>query len=115
MKPKEISWNKKLHAADVRDAMQEACVDCYGDDEQISGLTTMVDQELAFPFQGQVLGETVHVVGTSAPLHDPRGIDLVVVHKDKQYAIAAHSVEIPKPLPEGHLYLAAYLDWKSKQ
>ena len=81
-----------LDDGEVREAMEEACVDCYGQDEQWSGLFEMVGQELAFPFSAKVLGETVEVVDTEHPQFDAFGLDLVVVHKKKQYAIAAHSV-----------------------
>jgi hypothetical protein len=81
--------------------MDEACVDCYDEHEQSTGLTTAVEHELQFPFRAEVLGEEVEVVDVCSPKHDPLGLDLVVVHKKKRYAIAAHCVELRKPLPEG--------------
>lgn len=90
-------------------------MDCYGEEEQCSALTEMAAQELAFPFPATVMGESVEVVDTASSKYDPLGLDLVVVHKGKQYAIAAHCVELGKPLPDGHLYLAALLQWRSKQ
>jgi len=97
-----------LDDAEIQEAMEEACVDSYGDHEQSSGLVTMAMEELDFPFPAKVLGETVSVVGAAAPKHDTFGLDLVVEYKNKRYAIAAGSVELIKPLPEGHLNLAAY-------
>jgi hypothetical protein len=40
----------------------EATVDCYSDDEQVMGLFTMIDDNLALPFQTAVLGVAVSVV-----------------------------------------------------
>jgi hypothetical protein len=114
MKTVEIKWMTSLDAEAVRDAMEDACVDCYGEDEQCSGLTEMVGQELAFPFPAKVLGETVEVVDTIGSRHDAFGLDFVVVHKGKRYAVAVQSVELLDPLPEGHLYLGALLEWKSR-
>ena len=110
-----MNWNRDLDDAAVREAMDDACVDCNDEHDQISGLFTMVDQELAFPFPARVLGEHVEVTSATTADYDSLGIDLVVVHKGKEYSIAAHSIELETPLPDGHLYLAAYLEWKSKQ
>lgn len=115
MKVTEVTWLKSVDPSAISEAMEEACVDCYGQDEQWSGLFEMVGQELAFPFSAKVLGELVEVVDTKHPKFDAFGLDLVVVHKKKKYAIAAHSVELLKPLPEGHLLLAGFLDWKANQ
>jgi hypothetical protein len=99
---------------EIREAFDDATVDCYGEDEQVSGLIEMTAQELVFPFKGTVMGESISVVDAIASEHDGFGMDLVVEHKRKRFAIAASSVELIKPLPEGHVYLAALLDWKSK-
>lgn len=115
MKPKEITWVKKLDPNEVREALEEACVDCYDEHEQSTGLITMVDQELSFPFPAELMGENVEVVGACTSKFDPLGLELVVAHRGKRFAIVAHCVELRKPLPEGHLYLAAYLDWRSMQ
>ncbi len=115
MKTISIKWLQALDPDDVDDAIEEACVDCYGQEEQCSALVEMAGQELAFPFPARVMGETVEVVDSASSQYDPQGMDLVVVHKGKQYAIAAHSVELVKPLPDGHLFLAALLQWSSKQ
>ena len=115
MKPKEIIWVNKLDQDEVREAFQEACVDCYDEHEQSTGLATMIDQELSFPFPARVLGEDVEVVGSCRSRFDPLGLELVVAHLGSRFAIASHCVELRRPLPDGHLYLAAYLDWRSRQ
>ncbi len=108
-----IKWLQALDADDVDEAIEEACVDCYAEQEQASVLIEMAGQELALP--ATVIGEVVEVVDTASSKYDPLGLDLMVVHKGKQYAIAAHCVELVKPLAGGHLYLAALLQWRSKQ
>lgn len=95
-------------------ASADATIDCYGEHEQASGLIEMAAQELEFSFKGTVMGESISVIEAIASKHDVFGMDLVVEYRRKRFAIAASSVELIKPLPEGHLYLAALLDWKSK-
>jgi hypothetical protein len=41
--------------------VDEATVDCYNDDEQLTGLFTMIEDNLAVPFTTQVLGADVTV------------------------------------------------------
>ncbi len=43
---------------------------------------------------------------------DEFGLDLVCERGGKRYRAEARSVEPLPPLPEGHLYIAAYMDWK---
>ena len=105
---------KLCDPVEIREAFDDATVDCYGEYEQVAGLIEMAAQELVFPFKGTVMGESISVVDTIASEHDGFGMDFVVEHNKKRFAIAASSVELIEPLPEGHVYLAALLDWKSK-
>ena len=111
-KSKSGDWTKQLSETEVREAMHEATVDAYGEHEQHTGLLTVIEDELAFPFQGEVLGEVVQVVGMEWPENDEFGLDLVCERNGKQHRIEARSVELLEPLPDGHLFLAAYLAWK---
>jgi hypothetical protein len=65
-------------AEPVRDVMssprakiEEATVDAYNDDEQITGLFTMLEEHLKLPFDTEILGITVTV----------KKIDLTVGHE----------------------------------
>ncbi|MCI0721011.1 MAG: calcium-binding protein [Acidobacteria bacterium] len=105
-------WQTQLDKDKVRRAFEEAIIDCYGEYEQHSGLLTMIEQEVKFPFQAQVLGNIVKVVGMEWPDDDEFGLDFVCEHKGKRHRVEARSVDLVSPFPEGHLYIAAYLDWK---
>jgi hypothetical protein len=111
-KPKGAGWTQALDESEVQAALEDATVDCYDEDEQLSGLLTIAQQELATPFQAKVLGEVVAVVDVKWPEDDRFGLDLVCEHKGKRYRIDARSVELLPPLPDGHLYLAGYLAWR---
>lgn len=105
-------WTDGLDADEVRAALEEATVDAYDESEQHTGLLTMVENELVFPFRARVLGEEVDVVGMEWPEDDEFGLDLLCERGGTRHRIAARSVELIPPLPDGHLYLAAYLAWK---
>ncbi len=105
-------WTAQLDPERVREAFDEAILDCYGEYEQHSGLLTMIEQEVKFPFQAQVLGDRVKIVGMEWPDDEEFGLDFVCERKGKPHRVEARSVELISPFPAGHLYIAAYLDWK---
>jgi hypothetical protein len=113
-KEKTHLWTDSLDEADVEKALEDATVDANGEDERHSGLLSAIQDELEFPFQAQVLGETVTVVDMEWPESDEFGSDLVIERNGQRHRIEARSVNLLPPLPKGHLYLAAYLDWKSR-
>lgn len=108
----ESAWYKSLDEDAVRQAIEEATVDAYSDSEQHNSLFDAIEQELAFPFPARVLGEKVSVVAVEWPEGDELGIDLICERKGEQHRVEARSVELLDPLPEGHLFLAAFLTWK---
>lgn len=111
-KTADRSWTTGLDVAEVRAALEEAIVDCYGESEQHTGLVTAIQDELTFPFKAKVMGEAVTVTGVEWSEGDEFGLDLVCERGGKAHRIEARSVELVKPLPDGHLFLAAYLEWK---
>ncbi len=42
--------------------IEEATVDCYDDEEQVTGLFTMIEEHLALPFKTTILGREAEVV-----------------------------------------------------
>ena len=86
----------------------EAVVDCYNDDEQLTGLYTMIADNLAVPFTTQVFGVDVTV----------RRIDLTdsgivaVCHGGRiKQAIGILDLPLPTPAPEGAEWIGAYRHW----
>jgi hypothetical protein len=107
-------WTDGLDETGVREALDDATVDANGEHEQHTGLLAAIQDELAFPFHVQVLGETVTVVDMEWPENDEFGLDLVVERNGQRHRIEARSVNLLPPFPDGHLYLAAYLDWRRR-
>ena len=105
-------WWEKLDEQAVRDALEDATVDAHDEDEQHSGLLTLIQEELQFPFCAKVLGDDVEIVDMEWPEDDEYGLDLVCDRNGQRHRVEARSVDLPKTPPEGHLYLAAYLMWK---
>ncbi|OWK45348.1 hypothetical protein [Fimbriiglobus ruber] len=105
-------WTDGLDEDAVREALEEATVDSHDETEQHSGLWHTIEEQLEFPFQAQVIGEIVTIVDMEWPEKDEFGLDLIVERNGQRHRVEARSVNLLPPLPKGHLYLAAYLDWK---
>ncbi|MEV0881519.1 hypothetical protein AB0I85_27230 [Micromonospora echinofusca] len=88
--------------------IEEATIDAYGDDEQLTGLFTMIEEHLAVPFTTTVLGVEVTV----------RKIDLTA---DTIVAVCARGrhrqridlldLPLPTPAPDGAGWIDAYRHW----
>ena len=93
------------------DAMiEEATVDAYNDEEQITGLFTMLEEHLALPFDTELLGLPITVAK----------IDLTIAHEivaicrrdyHKQ-AIPILDLPLPDPAPDGAEWIDAYRRWR---
>jgi len=105
-------WTQSLDPAAIDVALEDATVDAHDEDERHADLLNAIGDELAFPFSGRVLGESVSVVGMEWPENDGFGLDLVIERNGTLHRVEARSVELIEPLPEGHLFLAANLLWK---
>ncbi len=119
-KPKPTSpsaWIDTLDPEEIADTYDEATTDAYGDYEQHTGLLTAIGDELAFPFDAKVMGQVVQIVKMEWPEADEFGLDLVAEPDGDggpQHRIAVQSVELIAPLPDGAVFLAAYLDWRRR-
>lgn len=90
--------------------IEEATVDAYNDDEQITGLFTMLDEHLAVPFDTELLGNAVTV----------KKIDLTVEHEivaichrdGHKQAIPILDLPLPVPRPDGTEWIEAFRYWR---
>ena len=96
--------------AELDALIEEATVDCYNDEEQITGLFTMIDEHLAVPFRTEVLGAQVTVAK----------VDLTVEHEivaicrreHHKQAIPILDLPLPHPAPDGAEWIEAYRRWR---
>ena len=90
--------------------VEQATVDCYNnEDEQVTGLFTMIEDNLALPFQTMVLGMPVSVV--SLDLTDSGQIVAICSREELRQAIPILDLPMPTPLPAGAEWIEAYRRW----
>jgi hypothetical protein len=65
--------------AELDALIEEATVDCYNEDEQITGLFMMLEEHLAVPFETSVLGMTVTVAKVDLTTNEQI---VVICHRD---------------------------------
>jgi hypothetical protein len=92
------------------DAMvEEVTVDCYNESEQITGLLTVIEDELEVPFKTQVLG-----VDVSVKRVDLTGEDQIVAicsREKLRQSIPLLDLPLPTPPPKGAEWIEAYRHW----
>jgi len=89
--------------------VEEATVDCYNEAEQITGLLTVIEDELKVPFKTQVLG--VDVTVERVDLNDDERIVAICSREKLQQAIPLLDLPLPTPPPEGARWIEAYRHW----
>jgi hypothetical protein len=99
----------KLGRRQLDALVEEATVDCYDEHEQLSGLYTMIVDNLAMPFQTTVLG--VEVTVGDVDLTDYGAIVAYCRRGRHRQAIGVLDLPLPKPPPEGSEWIEAYRHW----
>ncbi|HZM75218.1 MAG TPA: calcium-binding protein [Candidatus Limnocylindrales bacterium] len=98
----------KRSRAQLDALVEQATVDCYNDDEQLTGLYTMIEENLAIPFSTRVLGVDVTVESV-----DLRGYDIVAIccRGSARQAVPILELPMPTPAPDGAEWIEAYRHW----
>ena len=89
--------------------VEEATVDCYNETEQVSGLYTMIEDDLAMPFETVVFGSTLVV--ERIDLTDRDDIVAVCRRGRELRKIRLLDLPLPSPPPDGAQWIAAYRHW----
>jgi hypothetical protein len=97
-----------MSRARLEEMAEEATVDCYSEDEELSGWYAMLDEHLAVPFKTVVLGVEVVVDAV-----DLRGSQIVAVcsRGPHRQAIGIVDLPLPSPTPEGAEWIEAFCHW----
>jgi Calcium binding len=106
---KEIALPTKRER--LLELIEEATIDCYNEDEEHSGLLTMIQDNVVCPFRAKVIGEEVTVVDLEWP-KSGYGLLAVCERKGKKHRVDINSLEWIKPRPEGFEWIEAYLLWR---
>lgn len=88
---------------------EEAVVDAYGDSEQRMGFLTMLEENLALPFETEVLG--VQVTVESIDLSTTDEIVAICGRGAHRQAISILELPLPAPPPPGAAWIEAYRYW----
>ena len=98
----------ELSEAELDELVEQAVVDAYGDDEQLTGFYTMIEGNLALPFTTTVLGVEANVEGV-----DLTGSEIVAIcaRGGHRRAIPILDLQLPVPPPPGSEWIAAYRHW----
>lgn len=92
------------------DAMaQEATVDCDNEAEQLTGFFTMIDENLAVPFETRVLG--VHTIVERLDLDDDGQIVAMCRRGKHRQSIPILALRLPTPPPAGAEWIDVYRHW----
>ena len=94
--------------AEIDALVEAATVDCHDEDEQVTGLFTMIADNLATPFSTTVLGvevtvEDIDLTGSGIVAQCSRGAT--------RQAISVLDLPLPTPPPRGAEWIEAYRHW----
>lgn len=107
--PRGCGASRRQGAEQLDALVEEATVDCYGEDEQVTGLFTMIEDNLALPFRTVVLGVGVAVENVDLTVS---GQIVAVCSRDRvRQTIPILDLPLPTPPPEGAEWIAAYRHW----
>ncbi|MBT2451187.1 hypothetical protein J7F03_29790 [Streptomyces sp. ISL-43] len=98
-----------LGKAELEALIDEAIVDAYNEDEQLTGLFTMLEEHLGLPFTTAVLGVEVTVRGIDLT---PDGRIIALCSRGgMRQSIGILELPLPTPAPEGAEWIEAYRHW----
>lgn len=102
----------ELSEAELDELIEQAVVDAYGDDEQLTAFYTLIAENLTLPFTTTVLGIEVQV--ETVDLTDS-GIVAICVRGVHRQAIPVLDLPLPVPAPAGAEWIAAFRHWAGGQ
>ena len=99
----------KPQLPDLDSLIEEATLDCYGEEECRIGFTTMLEDELRTPFKAKLNGRAVTV--TKIDDNDDRTIKVIVRYEEATFPVDILDLEVDHSI-RGFEYIAAYRRWE---
>jgi hypothetical protein len=99
-----------LSNARLKELIEQAIVDAYGEEEQVGGFFTMIEEYLALPFRVKVLGVDADVERVDMTL-DGQIVAICRRGKTRQ-KIPILDLPLPTPAPAGVEWIVAYRHWR---
>jgi len=91
--------------------IEQATVDAYSESEQVTGWLTLIDENLATPFETEVLGVAVTVEGVDL---DPNEEIVAVCRRGRsRRLISISDLRLPAARPDGAEWIEAYRRWRA--
>ena len=102
---------KILDLAGLDDLIEEITVDAYGDDEMLWAFRQAMEDEIHFPCDGSIIGESVSVTEIDYDGNERRGLTALCRRKDgSKHVVAAADIVLPKR-SKAYRYFACYRRW----
>ncbi len=101
-----------LTKARLAEMIERATVDAYGVSEQITGWLTMIEENLAVPFETKMLGVPI----TVERVHLDSGEQIVAICRRgrARQSVPIIDLPLPTPLPDGAEWIEAYRHWRAE-
>jgi hypothetical protein len=99
----------RLSKTRLDELVEEATVDCYNEDEELTGLLTMIQDHLAVPFETKILGVAVTV--ERVDFNEGNEIVAFCRRGQERQAIPVLNLALPSPSPNGIEWIEAYRHW----
>ena len=96
--------------AKLEKLIEEAVVDAHGEEEQVGGFFTMMEEHLALPFSANILG--VDVVVEKMDMTRSGRIVAICRRVKIRQKIEILDLPLPTPAPAGAEWIAAYRHWR---
>jgi hypothetical protein len=96
-----------------REIVEEATVDAYGEEEEAGGWLTMIDENVGFPFDVEILGVNVAVVGVD--ITDACELVALCRRGKSRLKVSLLELPLPSPPPEGAEWIEAFQRWRTGQ
>ncbi len=107
MRVNQLKFRSK--SARLDKLIEEATVDCYNESEEISGIFTMMEENLAVPFKTTILG--VDVTVERIDLNEAEEIVAVCRRGRARQRVPILDLPLPEPKPKGAEWIDAYRRW----
>ena len=92
--------------------IEQATVDAYDESEQITGWFTMIEENLAVPFETTVLGVAVRV--ERVDLTETEQIVAICRRGRERQVLPILDLPMPSPEPKGAEWIEAYRQWRGE-
>ena len=101
---------KTFTAKQLDRLIEDAIVDAYDECEQAVGFLTLMEDNLALPFETTVLEQLVSVI--KLDITQSNEIVAICVRGKASQAIPILSLPLPRPRPAGAEWIDAYRRWR---